>query len=144
MFFAVHAVLKRMHELDDTAGWYVPKVTGPGALKHAFAMFMGMTSENVDEICASYCKPPAWHYVGVVDANRSVDVLGGFRISNDWVIRTAVNGQAKLQGFEKMDIAQYGAVNKVPTGRSCLMHLYDRHQQLSDREIVDQVRQRRW
>lgn len=135
--------MKQMHDLSDTGKFYVPVATGPGTTKRSFLSFMGYVSGN-DEDYDKYAKPSEGHYVGVVDGNRSVDVVGTRQTGGMWLKRSAIGGAAKKHGWKAMNITNYHEVNKEKSGRSCVMKLFDKYQQPTEVEVLQELHRRRW
>ncbi|CAB9515463.1 glycosyltransferase [Seminavis robusta] len=148
MFLAVHDVMREMHNILDTGNFYVPVISGPGAMKRAFLNFMGLNGTNLDLVAGKYSKPSPGHYEGVGFGNHSVTVFAHRRNNNDYVIRSAISGHRKMQGWRQMNITNYQAMNKQPNGKSCARLLHEKyysHAASFDGEIMQEVyRRQRW
>ena len=139
--------MQQMHNLADTGGYYVPVTSGPGATKRAFLNFMGLNSTNIDDIAAKYSKPGPGHYLGVGFGNHSVTVFCNRRQNQEYVIRTAVSGYNKMQGWKQMNITNYQGANKDPTGKTCVRLLHEHYsaQAEAESDILKQAyRRQRW
>ena len=126
MFYAVHDVLHEMHGTEDTGAFYVPATTGPGATKRAFLRFMGVTKNSDMADVAKYSKPSAGLYQGVATPDWTVNVEGSRQTGNWWLLRSAVSGPAKAEGWKQMNMTHYQAL-KRPTGKSCLTRLHEKY-----------------
>jgi hypothetical protein len=147
MFLAVHDVMQQMHSLADTGDFYVPVTTGPGATKRAFLNFMGVNSTNLDNIARKYSKPGPGHYVGVGFGNHSVTVFCDKKMNQEYVIRTAVSGRRKMQGWKEMNITNYQGVSRQSNGKTCFKALHEHYSALAEAEteVLQEVyRRRRW
>ena len=114
-----------------------------GATKRAFLAFMGIDSRSKEHDVNFYSKPPAGIYTGMVHGNRTVTVEGSRSTSGQWVARSAIGGGVKRDGFQKMNITNYQAVNKQPSGKSCIMQLHDFYAQ-QQHDPIQILRRRRW
>lgn len=119
MFLAVHDVMREIHQLMDTVKFYVPVVTGPGVTKRAFLHFMGINISNGNEIGGKYSRPNAGHYIGTFGNNRSVTVVGSGRTCQEYVVRGAIRGIQKTEGWQQMNITEYQGGPKQPNGKTC-------------------------
>jgi hypothetical protein len=88
---------------------------------------MGLNGTNLDLVAGKYSKPTKGHYEGVGFGNHSVTVVSNRRNNNDYVIRSAVAGRIKTQGWEQMNITNYQATNKEANGKTCHRLLYDNY-----------------
>ena len=145
MFLAVHDAMQEMHQLEDTGNFHVPQKTGSGATKRAFLYFMGVNSRPKEEDINLYSKPPKGTYHGITKGNRTVTVEGSRRTSGKWVGRSAIKGDVKKDGWNKMNITHYQTVKKKPSNKSCFMQLHDLYNpRVKEREMLETLRHRRW
>lgn len=147
MFLAIHDVMREMHQLADTGDFYVPVVSGPGCTKRAFINFMGHNATNIDEIAGKYSKPGPGHYMGVGFGNHSVTVFGNKKTNMEYVIRTAVSGRRKAQGWEKMNITNYQGVKRENNGKTCFKALHEHYSAQAESKseaLQEAYRRQRW
>ena len=112
MYLLVHKTIQRLYSLNDVDGQYVPRTTGPGALKYAFIAFMDDQGPNMYEGHGNCNKNRKYQY-GQITAgsytgwdNRTVTVVGDKRNANEHVIRNSVKG--KLDSYHAMNMAYFG------------------------------------
>lgn len=96
-------------------------------MKRAFLNFMGLNGTNLDLVAGKYSKPPKGHYEGVGFGNHSVSVVASRHENGAYVIRSAVAGRKKMQGWTRMNITNYQATNKEASGKTCHRLLYDNY-----------------
>jgi len=107
---------------------------------------MGMDSTSNQKDIDFYSKPPAGTYHSLdnkLHGNRTVTVVGSRRTNNQWVQRSAIGGDAKREGWQRMNITSYQGLNKKPSGKSCLVQLHN-HYWEQERDIQETLYRRRW
>jgi mannosyltransferase OCH1-like enzyme len=117
LYLAIQSVLHRLLEVEHVGKQYIPKVTGPGALKKAFKYFMRTVDTDEHEHVTK------GKYVGV--GNRSVTVAGSKVASWQIVIRGSMTGNDKIGGYHQMDMRHFSKMAKKKFNESCLVHLYN-------------------
>lgn len=120
MFLAIHDVFERML-ISDLGSFDVPYATGPHCLKRAFIKFMGVSLEKSNTPRGpSYTNLVPGVYHGASNGQRSVSVMGGRKTSGRWIVRYALRGRDKRDGFKAMNITNYGEVKKKALNRTCI------------------------
>jgi len=130
MFFAVHFCMNMILNMEDTSDFYVPYVTGPGAVKRAFIQFMTGSEKLSKEDGKKYSYPPAGHYVGPLESDRSVDVFAKPTTGYLWVVRDALRGRAKGDLWSAMNATSYnrdGNNLKKKSAVACMREIYRSH-----------------
>jgi Glycosyltransferase sugar-binding region containing DXD motif len=133
MFFLAHVSLHRLLALNDVTLQIVSYVSGPGALRLAFCLFLSGQGPN-----PPHHKPDArcWNPLagprdddeddGIVYAgtdNFTVRVAGNWRDTNLWVDRDNIPDKHLL--YQDMNMTQFREIPSVPSRHSCLHRLYD-------------------
>lgn len=122
MFLLIQCILHRLMDLNDVENQYVPFVTGPGALKTAFAHFMQVQVQNLPrrrqqqvDVYATFQKVRAglYHNFGT-----SVRVVGTRKTSEaDWIHRNVLFGKKRL--YLAMNMTHFGAIPRRISNESC-------------------------
>jgi hypothetical protein len=123
-YFSVLQTLHRLLDVTNVGNQYVPYVTGPGALKNAFIIFMEAQGTGMDG------KVKAGFYQGV--GNRSVTVVGSRRRSNRYIIRQSILPKDKKAGYEAMGMKHFSKTKNEQQNTSCFIYLYDGEHHDSD------------
>jgi hypothetical protein len=128
----VHVSLHRLLALNDVTLQIVSYVSGPGALRLAFCLFLSGQGPNPPHHKPD---PNCWNPVarprddeddGIVYAgtdNFTVRVAGNWRDTNLWVDRDNIPDKHLL--YRDMNMTQFREIPSVPSRRSCLHRLYD-------------------
>jgi hypothetical protein len=133
LYLLVHKTIQRLYSLNDVDGQYVPRTTGPGALKYAFIAFMDDQGPNIYEGHGDCNKRRNYQY-GQVTAgfytgwdNRTVTVVGDKRNANEHVIRESVKG--KVGSYHAMNMTHFGEKQQTRGNiESCFRRIYNRDQ----------------
>jgi hypothetical protein len=123
-YFSVLQTLHRLLDVTNVGSQYVPYVTGPGALKKAFIVFMGAEGNGM------YGKVKEGFYQGV--GNRSVTVVGSRKTSKRYIIRQSILPKDKKAGYEAMGMKHFSKTKNEQQNTSCFIYLYDRELHDSD------------
>lgn len=132
MYLLVQKIIGRLYNLNRVDHQYVPRSTGPGALKYAFLAFMDDAGENYyeghgkcNDFQHNYSEVKAGIYTGW--DNRSVRVVGKRIYPNLYVIRNSI--EDKMSGYNAMNMTHFGDVqeaNALKKDVTCFRRIYER------------------
>jgi hypothetical protein len=111
MYLLVSKIIQRLFSLNSVDRQYVPRTTGPGALKFAFIAFMNDQGKNIFEGAGDcntnrnfrYNLPKNRTYTGW--DGWKVTVAGHKHGADDYVIRSSV--KTKKQAYEAMNMSHF-------------------------------------
>jgi hypothetical protein len=115
LFLAVEQAMLRLMSVIDVGDQFVPYVTGPGALKNAWILFIKQAGSSVRE----HHYPSGGVHVG--HGNRTAWVQNPGLVFRSWV-----HGRQKDEAWASMNMTVYHA-HKIPSNISCLETLYAKH-----------------
>ena len=135
MYLLISKIVQRLYSLNQVDNQYVPRSTGPGALKYAFIAFMNDQGDNIYEGMRACNGDRKYKYGTVTEGkytgwdNRTVTVVGesGRANSNDYVIRSAV--KKKGSAYAQMGVDHFSTqmerIQDASTD-SCFRRIYER------------------
>jgi mannosyltransferase OCH1-like enzyme len=132
MYLLVHKIIQRVYALNDVDGQYVPRSTGPGALKYSFIAFMGDQGPNIFEGFGDCNKGRNYRYGTVTEGlytgwdNSTVTVVGNRKNSSEYVIRE--NIERKVVSYHHMNMTHFREKKKRTQTEieSCFRRIYER------------------
>jgi mannosyltransferase OCH1-like enzyme len=133
MYLLVHKIIQRLYSLNDVDGQYVPRATGPGALKYAFIAFVDDQGPNIYEGHGDCNRRRKYEYGEVAAGlysgwdNRTVTVVGNKTNANAYVIRESV--KQKVKSYHEMNMTHFGEKQQTRGDvESCFRRIYNRDQ----------------
>ena len=117
LHMCVTMTFSRLMNLPFIRDQYVPFVTGPGALKQAFAWFMAAQETT------TFDRVSKGRYVGV--DGRSVTVVGTRATSNNWIHREAITPRQKFRNYAVMGMEHFSRHQRDRRHNdSCFVEIY--------------------
>ena len=132
LWLVIHKIIQRLYSLNDVDNQYVPRSSGPGALKYAFIAFMNDQGPNIYEGAGDCNKNRSYKYGHVTAGNYTgwdnwtVTAVGDRSRSNDYVVREIV--KSKKAQYSQMNMTHFTDERKGKQQdlESCFRRIYGR------------------
>ena len=127
-YLVVSKIIQRMYTLSNVEAQYIPRSTGPGALKWAFIDFMRNSGGNYYEggkckdYKSKYDTVLAGHYTGW--DNWTVTAVGKKEKSNWYIMRNSVRFKGAI--YKEMNMTHFQDFVRNETVESCFERIYNR------------------